>query len=252
MVPPEHPCRSFFVSRIAFFAFLFASLLSLVANSVILLFRLGATPPPRCLRAWSMRIPLACCLLSCVLGVDWFHFFSLPSLFSISILETSFVPSCLFLGGTMLSPRFRFLLRLVQHMIYMYLDTYVSWSHLFIFVWVIRFVSVIVCIIFCFCLFSSWGNFPLQSYWSLSCDHGRHCSDELMWEQQQQPSPLKPISPAKILSCSVSVASCVSQVRRLQTAWQWLQPHSKPMPAAKSGPVCGLPCFAGCSGFWFV
>ena len=35
-----------FVSCIAFFAFLFASLLSLVADSVILLFRLGVTPPP--------------------------------------------------------------------------------------------------------------------------------------------------------------------------------------------------------------
>ena len=27
-------------------------------------------------------------------------------------------------------------------------------------------------------------NLPLQSYWSLSCDHGLHCSDELMREQQ--------------------------------------------------------------------
>ena len=30
-----------------------------------------------------------------------------------------------------------------------------------------------------FCLFSSWGNLPLQGYWSLSCDHGLHCSYEL-------------------------------------------------------------------------
>ena len=37
---------------------------SLVVDSVILLFRLGATPPPRSLRASIMRIPLACCLLS--------------------------------------------------------------------------------------------------------------------------------------------------------------------------------------------
>ena len=36
-----------------------------------------------------------------------------------------------------------------------------------------------------FYLFSSWGNLPLQSYWSLSCDHGLHCSDELTWGQQQ-------------------------------------------------------------------
>ena len=93
---------------------MFASLLSLVADSVILLSRLGATPPPRSLRAWSMRIPLACCLLYCVLAVDLFYFSSLHYLFSISIW-TSFVSSCLrlFLMGTMLSPRFRFLLRLV-------------------------------------------------------------------------------------------------------------------------------------------
>ena len=28
--------------------------------------------------------------------------------------------------------------------------------------------------------FSSSGNLPLQSYWSLPCDHGLHCSDELI------------------------------------------------------------------------
>ena len=28
--------------------------------------------------------------------------------------------------------------------------------------------------------FPSWGNLPLQSYWRLSCDHGLHCSDELV------------------------------------------------------------------------
>ena len=30
-------------------------------------------------------------------------------------------------------------------------------------------------LLFCIC-FSSWGNLPLQSYWSLSCEHGLHCS----------------------------------------------------------------------------
>ena len=64
-----------------------------------------------------------------------------------------------------------------------YIRILIRWSLLFIFVWGIRFVSVIVCIIFCFYMFSSWGNFPLQSYWSLPCDHALHCSDELMWEQ---------------------------------------------------------------------
>ena len=31
-----------------------------------------------------------------------------------------------------------------------------------------------------FYLFSLCGKFPLQSYWSLSCDHGLHCRDELI------------------------------------------------------------------------
>ena len=44
-----------------------------------LLFRLGATAPPRSFRAWSMHIPLACCLLSCVTDVDLFYYF--PSSF---------------------------------------------------------------------------------------------------------------------------------------------------------------------------
>ena len=55
-------------------------------------------------------------------------------------------------------------------------------------IWGIRFVSVIVYVISCFYLFSSCeGIFhSIQSYWSLSCDHGLHCSDGLIWEQQQQ------------------------------------------------------------------
>ena len=72
--------------------FRFASLLSLVADSVILLFRLGDTPPLRCLRVWSMRNPLAChqvssFLRSCVLAVDLLFNFCSLSFFSISILD---------------------------------------------------------------------------------------------------------------------------------------------------------------------
>ena len=44
----------------------------------------------------------------------------------------------------------------------------------------IRFISGVVCSIFCFYLFYSWGNSPIQSYWSLSCDDGLHSSDELI------------------------------------------------------------------------
>ena len=100
-----------FDSCIAFFALTFASLLSLVADSIILLFRLGATCPPRSLRAWSMRIPLACCLLA-LLMLTFFFFFLSSFLFRFRFGHRLF--SCrLFLVGTMLSPRFRFLLRLV-------------------------------------------------------------------------------------------------------------------------------------------
>ena len=51
-----------FVSCIAFFAFLFASLLSLAADSVVLLFRLGATPPPALLA--SLKYAYFPCVLS--------------------------------------------------------------------------------------------------------------------------------------------------------------------------------------------
>ena len=63
----------------------------------------------------------------------------------------------------------------------------------FVFVWGERFVSVIVCIIFYYYLFPSWATevtLILQSYWSLSCDNGLHCSDELMSEQQQPAAPI--------------------------------------------------------------
>ena len=100
-----------FDSCIAFFDFI-----SLVADSVMLLFRIGATPPPpRSLRAKSMRISLASCLLSCVADVDLslFHFFLLLFLPLFEFDSDTVCFSSCVLVGTMLSPRFRFLLRLV-------------------------------------------------------------------------------------------------------------------------------------------
>ena len=47
----------------------------------------------------------------------------------------------------------------------------------------------LLCVLSCFLFFPSWGNLPLQIYWSLSCDHRNHrlhCSHELKWQQQQQ------------------------------------------------------------------
>ena len=60
-----------------------SSLLSFVADSVILLFRLGATPPPRSLRASSMRILLACRLLALFMLTYFFFLFFLPFWISI-------------------------------------------------------------------------------------------------------------------------------------------------------------------------
>lgn len=63
-----------FLSCLAFFAFIFASRLSSSTWWRILLFSYFRPrvlhPPPRCLRAWSLRIPpTTCCLLSCVLDI---------------------------------------------------------------------------------------------------------------------------------------------------------------------------------------
>ena len=76
-----------------------------------------------------------------------------------------------------------------------YLDTYVRWYHLFIFVWGIRLVSVIVCIIFVLLLFllsSFFICFPLEVIFRSrvigACPVTTDCvvrTDELMWEQQQ-------------------------------------------------------------------
>ena len=63
------PYRFPFVSCITFIAFLFASLLSLVADSVILLFRLGGIPP-RALLA-SLKYAYPPCVLSFFLRRWW-------------------------------------------------------------------------------------------------------------------------------------------------------------------------------------
>ena len=125
-----------FVSCIAFFAFRFASLLSLVTDSVLnnyILFRLGAIPPRAACESEVCVFPLrAVFVLVFLLLICFFFLLFLP--FFLFRFWTSFVSSCLVLVGTiMLSPRFRFLLRLVYHIIYicMYLDTYVRWLHAF-------------------------------------------------------------------------------------------------------------------------
>ena len=98
------------------------------------------------------------------------------------MIWTSFVSSGLFLVGTMLSTRSGFC---CDPFSIWYVFWYVR-DLTILFVWGIRFVSVMVVyyLLFFIC-FSSWGNIPLQSYWSLPCDHGLHCTDELTLEQQQ-------------------------------------------------------------------
>ena len=118
-------------------------------------------PTPRSLRAWSIRIPLAYCLLYCVADVDLSFFPPLPSLSRFRCGHGLFYPLlflwviCCLLGFGFCCDSFRIW--------YVYI-IYSLISHFFkIFVWGIWFVSVIVCIIFCFYLFSSCGNLPLQS-----------------------------------------------------------------------------------------
>ena len=109
-----------------------------------------------CIRDRSMRIPLACCLLSCVADVDlsFFYFSCFP--FFISIW-TSFVFilsfSCGYSAVSSVSVSAATLLAYSYDIYSRYLDSYVSWCHLFIFVWGIRFVSVIFvlsCVSICF------------------------------------------------------------------------------------------------------
>ena len=59
--------------------------------------------------------------------------------------------------------------------------TAVVWSTPGTAIWFIYCVCYLVFLV----LISSWGSLPLQSYWSLSCDRGLHCSYELIWEHQE-------------------------------------------------------------------
>ena len=127
-----------------------------------------------------MRIPLTCSpfLRSCCF-IN-FSCFSLPFPFFDFDWDIVFVSFCLFSCGyyAVSSVSVSAATRLAYvWSVSWYVRTLISPFH---FVWSIRFVSVIVCILL-FCMFSSWGNLPLQSYWSLSCDHGLHCcNNELL------------------------------------------------------------------------
>ena len=139
-----------------------------------------ATPPPRCLLPCKSAYTLVCFLLYCFLAFISFIFFLFLAFFYFDLDVDVFHP-VFFLWVLCCLLSFCCDSLSVRIMCIWYVRTLIS---LFFFVWRVRFVWVIACIIFCF--FSSWGNLPLQNYWRLSCDHGLHCGDELMWEPQQQ------------------------------------------------------------------
>ena len=127
-----------------------------------------------------MRIPLACCILSCVDVVLYGVFFSsLPPLFRSRFGHRLFFILSFSCGYFVLSPRFRFryLLRLVWHVICISIPTYADLTFLLevyeLFQLLYHYLaSVLIC-------------FPPKvifrsRVWSLSCDHGLHCGDELM------------------------------------------------------------------------
>ena len=134
----------YIVHCIVFFVF-FASVLSLVADSV-LLSRCYTLPRAACEPA-NLRIPLP---VSLFFFLAFFPFTSFSFLLFSFLFRfrfgLQFVSCCLFLVSIMLSPRFVF--RLVQRVICIwYVRTLIS---LFLRLLGIRFVSVIVCIIFRF------------------------------------------------------------------------------------------------------
>ena len=83
-------CRFPFLPCVAFFAFIFASLLSLVTDSVIM-FRLGATPPPALLA--SLKYAYSPCVLSYCVDVDFFLLLLFLPLFDFDLDIVCFILS---------------------------------------------------------------------------------------------------------------------------------------------------------------
>ena len=122
-----------------------------------------------------------CVLSSCVADDDLSLFYSsLPSLFRFRfghrLFSSSF--SCAYYAVSSVS------VSAATRLAYdMYLDTYVRWYHLFYF-------CLMYTICFSFSVYYLLFIFVFTEVifrarcWSPSCDHGLHCSDELMWEQQ--------------------------------------------------------------------
>ena len=139
-------------------------------GSIVVLFATWMTSAP-CSEAWPATT------------IHWLFYIFLFSSFPFSILIwISFVSSCLFLWVICCLLGFGF----CRDSCRIWYTEYVSWyirTLISPFYYCLRytfcFSGCVYFLLFLFC-FSSWGNLPVQSYWSLSCDHGLHRSDELI------------------------------------------------------------------------
>ena len=147
------------------------------------LFASALTPPLRSLRAWKYACS-PCELFSSLRCWCWHVYVFNPFLpfFDFHFGHRLFHPVFSF-GYCVVSS---FSVPAATRWAYdMFLFTYVRWFHVLIFLrYTIFFSYCEYCLLFLFVF--SWGNCPRQSFRSLSCDHGLHWSDELMWEPQQR------------------------------------------------------------------
>ena len=150
-------------------------------------FVLALHPPPRSLRAWCMRVPLACCLLSSFLRPRCWYI----------VIVLLFLPFFRFrFGHRLFHPAFLLWVLCCRRGFGFCCDSFSVWyiscilirtytmisPFYFCLVYALFHSVPIVCIIFRLYLFFSLliGNHPLQSYLSLSCDHELRCRDEVM------------------------------------------------------------------------
>ena len=110
--------------------------------------------------------------------------------------------------------------------IYIYLDTYVRWSRLFIPVCYIRFFKSYSEFCLRLMIVFSWDNFPLKSYWGLSCDYGLHCSDDVTWQQQPQQQQQQYYIDSRAYLLGMSVEHDLLESRCFHTKECMSGPHS--------------------------
>ena len=173
-----------------------------------------------------MRTPLACCLLFFPSCGAYFFYSSFP--FSTSIwTSVCFHPVfflwvlCCLIGFGFCCDSFSILVWYPCILVRTYADL-----TFFVLVWGIRLVSVIVCIIFRVYLFSSWGNLPLQSYWSLSCDHGLH-----RWANVRTIQYATAVKNAGVKNSSLNFFS-VLEITTKRLCWPWRRKKNQTLRSA--------------------